>query len=95
MVKNSVLHDFGFGKVSPANRRGELWAIEASYKKGQIFHVESYNVLLFGQVKIKMHVPYIEWSLAMILTNINLQKDEVFTKFLRIRAFYKVSLTAL
>ena len=71
------------------------YTIKASYKKGQIFHVESYNVLLFGRVKIKMHVSYIEWSLAMILTNINLQKDEVFTKFLRIRAFYKVSLTAL
>ena len=29
------------------------YTIEASYKKGQIFHVESYNVLLFGRVKIQ------------------------------------------
>ena len=32
--------------------RANHYTIEASYKKGQIFHVESYNVLLFGGVKI-------------------------------------------
>ena len=32
------------------------YTIEASYKEGQIFHVESYNVLHFCEVKIKMHV---------------------------------------
>ena len=40
------------------------YTIEASYKKGQIFHVESYNVLLFCEVKIKMHVTYNESILA-------------------------------
>ena len=39
------------------------YTIEASYKKGQIFHVESYNVLLLCEVKIKMHVTYNEWIL--------------------------------
>ena len=43
--------------------RANHYTIEASYKKGQIFHVESYNLLLFGRVKIKMHVSYNEWSL--------------------------------
>ena len=43
------------------------YTIEASYKKEQIFHVESYNVLLFWWVKIKMHVSYNEWSLEFIL----------------------------
>ena len=42
------------------------YTIEASYKKGQIFHVESYNLLLFGRVKFKMHVSYNEWSLVLI-----------------------------
>ena len=36
-------------EVDHANR----YNIEASYKKGQIFHVESYNVLLFWGVKIQ------------------------------------------
>ena len=38
--------------------------IEASYKKGQIFHVDSYNALLFCEVKIEMHVTYNEWILV-------------------------------
>ena len=42
------------------------YTIEASYKKGQIFHVEVYNVLLFCEVKIKMHVTYNEWTLIEI-----------------------------
>ena len=42
----------------PMTRRSEVdsanhYIIEASYKKGQIFHVESYNVLLFWGVKIQ------------------------------------------
>ena len=40
------------------------YTIEASYKKGQIFYVELYNVLLFCEVKIKMHITYNEWILA-------------------------------
>ena len=40
------------------------YTIEASYKKGQIFDVESYNVLLFCEVKIKIHDNYNEWILA-------------------------------
>ena len=40
------------------------YTIEASYKKGQIFYVEVYNVLLFCEVKIKMHVTYNEWILV-------------------------------
>ena len=40
------------------------YTIEASYKKGQIFSVEVYNVLLFCKVKIKMHVTYNEWILV-------------------------------
>ena len=39
------------------------YTIEASYKKGQIFYAEVYNVLLFCEVKIKMHVTYNEWIL--------------------------------
>ena len=42
------------------------YTIEASYKKGQIFYVEVYNVLLFCEVKIKMHVTYNEWILVKI-----------------------------
>ena len=54
----------------PMTSRSEVhhanhYTIEASYKKGQIFHVEPYNVLLFGWVKIQMHVSYNEWSLEM------------------------------
>ena len=40
------------------------YTIEASYNEGQIFHVESYNVLQFCEVKIKMHVTYNEWILV-------------------------------
>ena len=42
------------------------YTIEASYKKGQIFYVEVYNVLLFCEVKIKMHVTYNEWILVFL-----------------------------
>jgi hypothetical protein len=35
------------------------YTIESSHKKGQIFHVESNNVLLFCEVKIKMYVCFI------------------------------------
>ena len=52
----------------PMTSRSEVhhanhYTIEASYKKGQIFYVEVYNVLLFCEVKIKMHVTYNEWIL--------------------------------
>ena len=52
----------------PMNSRSEVhhanhYTIEASYKKGQIFHVEYYNVLLFCEVKIEMPVTYNEWIL--------------------------------
>ena len=43
--------------------RANHYTIEASYKKGQFFHVESYNVLLFCEVKIEMYVTYNEWIL--------------------------------
>ena len=44
----------------PMTRRSEVdranhYTIEASYKNGQSFHVEPYNVLLFCEVKI-VHV---------------------------------------
>ena len=39
--------------------RANHYTIEALYKKGQNFDVESYNVLLFCEVKIKMHDTYI------------------------------------
>ena len=42
------------------------YTIEASYKKGQIFHVESYNVLHFCGVKIQIHVSYNEWILVVL-----------------------------
>ena len=45
------------------------YTIEASYKKGQIFYVEPYNVLLFGEVKIEMHVTYNEWILVLGIYN--------------------------
>ena len=53
----------------PTSSRSEVdhanhYTIEASYKKGQIFRVESYNVLLFCEVKIKIHDNYNEWILA-------------------------------
>ena len=53
----------------PMNSRSEVhhanhYTIEASYKKGQIFHVEYYNVLLFCEVKIEMPVTYNEWILV-------------------------------
>ena len=41
------------------------YTIEALYKKGPIFYDEVYNVLLFCEVKIKMHVTYNEWILAL------------------------------
>ena len=44
-------------------RHANQYTIEASSKKGQIFHVESYNVFLFCEVKIEMHVTYNEWIL--------------------------------
>ena len=40
------------------------YTIEASYKKSQIFYVEVYNVFLFCEVKIEMHVTYNEWILS-------------------------------
>ena len=45
-------------RFEPMNSRSEVhhanhYTIEASYKKGQIFHVECYNVLLFCGVKIQ------------------------------------------
>ena len=40
------------------------YSIEASYKKEQILYVELYNVLLFCEVKIEMHLTYNEWILA-------------------------------
>ena len=51
------------------NSRSEVhhanhYTIEASYKKGQIFHVEYYNELIFCEVKIEMPVPYNEWILV-------------------------------
>ena len=51
------------------NSRSEVhhanhYTIEASYNKGQIFHVEYYNVLLFCEVKIEMPVTYNEWILV-------------------------------
>ena len=53
----------------PMTSRSEVhcanhYTIKASYKKEQIFYVEFYNVLLFCEVKIKMHVTYNEWILA-------------------------------
>ena len=44
------------------------YTIEASYKKGQIFYVESYNVLLFCEVKIEIPVTYNEWILVNVST---------------------------
>ena len=55
-------------KVHHANH----YTIEASYKKGPIFYVEVYNVLLFCEVKIKMHVTYNEWILRCLIV---LQKE--------------------
>ena len=45
------------------------YTIEASYKKGQFFYVEVYNVLLFCEVKINIHVTYNEWILAPLHTS--------------------------
>ena len=42
------------------------YTIEAPYKKSQIFYDEVYNVLLFSDVKIEMHVTYNEWILPCI-----------------------------
>ena len=41
------------------------YTIEASYEKGQILCVQVYNVLLFCEVKIKMHVTCNEWILVI------------------------------
>ena len=54
-IIQKLLEQPGF---EPMTSRSEVacanhYTIEASYKKGQIFHVESYNVLLFGRVKIQ------------------------------------------
>ena len=48
----------GMAGIEPMTSRSEVqhanhYTIEASYKKGQIFHLESYNVLLFWGVKIQ------------------------------------------
>ena len=53
----------------PMTSRSEVhhanhYTIEASYKEEKIVHVESYNVLLFSEVKIKMHFTYNEWILV-------------------------------
>ena len=53
----------------PMTSRSEVhhanhYTIEASKKKWQIFYVEVYNVLLFCEVKIKMHVTYNAWILS-------------------------------
>ena len=53
------------------------YTIEASYKKGQIFYVEVYNVLLFCEVKIEMHVTYNEWSLVSELVVGSGEQDEI------------------
>ena len=45
------------------------YSIEASYKKEQICYVELYNVLLFCEVKIEMHVTYNEWILVCFFRN--------------------------
>ena len=42
------------------------YTIETSYKKGQIFFVEFYNVF-FCEVKIEMNVTYNEWILVKFL----------------------------
>ena len=56
-------------EFEPMTSRSEVhhtnhYTIEASYKKGQIFYVELYNVLLFCEVKIKMQVTYNECILT-------------------------------
>ena len=56
MISRSEVHD--------ANH----YIIEALYKMRQIFYVEFYNVLLFCEVKIKMHVTYNEWILASMFS---------------------------
>ena len=48
----------GWPGFEPMTSRSEVhhanhYTIEASYKKGQIFHVDSYNVLHFCGVKIQ------------------------------------------
>ena len=45
----------------PADQKSIMLTIEASYKKGRIFDVESYNVLLFCEVKLKY--TSLEWIL--------------------------------
>ena len=58
-------------KFEPMNSRSEVhhanhYTIEASYNKGQFFHDEHYNVLLFCEVKIEMPVTYNKWILGAI-----------------------------
>ena len=65
IIQKILLAQPGF---EPTTSRSEVncanhYNIEASYKKGQIFHVESYNVLLFCEVKIEIPVTYNEWIL--------------------------------
>ena len=48
----------GKGGFFESTKRSEVhranhYTIETSYKKRQIFHVDYYNVLLFGRVKIQ------------------------------------------
>ena len=55
IIQKILMARLGF---EPTTSRSEVncanhYTIEASYKKGHIFHVEFYNVLLFGRVKIK------------------------------------------
>ena len=64
------------------NSRSEVhhanhYTIEASYKKGQIFHVESYNVLLFCEVKIEMPVTYNEWILDEMISQLEDMKRPI------------------
>ena len=64
-IKKILLAWPGF---EPMTSRSEVhhanhYSIEASYKKEQILYVEFYNVLLFCEVIIEMHVTYNEWIL--------------------------------
>ena len=59
----------GFEPMTSRSENANHYTIEASYKEGQIFHIESYNVLLFCEVKIEMHVTYNEWILVCLFRN--------------------------
>ena len=54
------------------------YSIEASYKKEQILYVELYNVLLFCEVKIEMHVTYNEWILVPEILISQVQNGKMF-----------------